>query len=68
MRFNPSGFVAKAPEGFEKDKEGFLQALQILKEPRDFEKQRRLPPNELWIKAPMMTRARASKKERSKPV
>lgn len=66
VRFNPSGFAAKAPEGYEKDKESFLQALQILKEPRDFQKQRRLPPNELWIKAPMMTRARASKKEQSK--
>lgn len=49
-------------EEFDRDKESFIQALQVLKEPRDFQKQRRLPPKELWSKVPMMTRARASLK------
>ncbi|MCJ1470345.1 hypothetical protein MMC07_008990 [Pseudocyphellaria aurata] len=47
-------------------KESILQALQILKEPRDSQKQRRLPPKELWSKVPMTTRAMASKREQSR--
>lgn len=51
-------------EVVEREMEDFLQALEILKKPRDAKRQRRLTPNELWSKAPMMTRARASTKGR----
>ncbi|MCJ1464081.1 hypothetical protein MMC07_002693 [Pseudocyphellaria aurata] len=47
-------------------KESILQALQILKEPRDSQKKRRLPPKELWSKIPMTTRSVASKREQSR--
>lgn len=58
--------LAHSDEPLENDKEGFLHALQILKEPRHVRKKKRLPPEELSAKVPMMTRARASGKEQSR--
>lgn len=56
----------RSGEAFDSDKERLMQALQILKEPRDVQKKKkRLPPERLRSKVPMMTRARASRKEQS---
>lgn len=57
--------ISDSCEGSDRSKESFTKALQILMEPPDFRKQRRIAPKELWYKAPMMTRARASRKEQS---
>ncbi|MCJ1424173.1 hypothetical protein MMC29_002060 [Sticta canariensis] len=56
------GFDLTTPQDFYREEENFMQAMQMLKEPRDFKKQRRLPSRELWAKVPLMTRASASQK------
>lgn len=63
FNMGPAYFAKHYNDQDEVDKKAFAEALEVIKQPRDNQRPIRLPPRELWRKAPMMTRARASRKE-----